>query len=39
MTAGADVPPGPYSLQVVVERHHDGKVDRRAAQWVDFEVR
>jgi VWFA-related protein len=36
---GKDMPAGPYSLQVVVARHHDGKIDRRAAQWVDFEVR
>jgi VWFA-related protein len=36
---GKDMPSGPYSLQVIVARHHDGKIVRRAAQWVDFEVR
>jgi VWFA-related protein len=36
---GKDMPAGPYSLQVIVARHRDGKIDRRAAQWVDFEVR
>lgn len=36
---GKDMPPGPYSLQVDVSRQRNGRVDRRASQWVDFEVR
>ena len=36
---GKDMPSGPYSLQVDVLRQHNGKVERRASQWVDFEVR
>jgi hypothetical protein len=36
---GSDMPSGPYSLQVDVLRQRNGKVDRRASQWVDFEVR
>jgi hypothetical protein len=36
---GKDMPSGPYSLQVDVSRQRNGRVDRRASQWVDFEVR
>src|SRR4029078_9542250 len=36
---GNDMPSGPYSLQVNVLRQHNGSVDYRASQWVDFEVR
>lgn len=37
---GADMPSGPYSLQVDVQRRKsNGKIDRRASQWVDFEIR
>jgi hypothetical protein len=36
---GKDMPSGPYSLQVDVTRNRNGKLDRRASQWVDFEIR
>ncbi len=36
---GKDMPSGPYSLQVDVARNRNGKLDRRASQWVDFEIR
>jgi hypothetical protein len=37
---GKDMPSGPYSLQVDVQRKKgNGKIDRRASQWVDFEIR
>jgi hypothetical protein len=36
---GNDVPSGPYSLQVDVLRQRNGRIDHRASQWVDFEVR
>jgi len=36
---GNDMPSGPYSLQVNVLRQHNGSVDYRASQGVDFEVR
>jgi len=37
---GNDMPAGPYSLQVDVQRKKsNGKIDRRASQWVDFEIR
>jgi hypothetical protein len=36
---GKDVPSGPYVLEVTVARAREGKVNRHASQWVDFEVR
>ena len=36
---GNDMPSGPYSLQVDVLRQRNGRIDHRASQWVDFEVR
>jgi hypothetical protein len=35
---GADAPDGTYSLRVDVARTRKGKRERRASQWVDFEV-
>ena len=35
---GTDAPDGTYSLRVDVARTRNGKRERRASQWVDFEV-
>ena len=37
LALGGDMPPGPYTLEVIVRGKNAGKLERR--QWLDFEVR
>jgi hypothetical protein len=37
LALGADMPAGPYTLEVVVRRPNAKKLERK--QWLDFEIR